>query len=85
MSKRKPKPGDVVRVEFRDHAQEMDGTIECVAWGRMVEPVNAGDVRVRVWESRCNPPKHDDANHTHFDLASGAIKSITAIEQEGGR
>ena len=73
-------PGDTVRIRFRDHAQEMDGTRKCDVVGVLVSPRRRGDIRVRYWTAYNNDGSVDPANSAHVDLVARAVRRVTVLE-----
>ena len=69
------KIGDVVEIEFRDHAKGDESILFCV-WGRVIKRTRS-DITVAVW-SYSDPkyrPRPDDPNVEKYTIARDAILS----------
>jgi hypothetical protein len=61
--------GDVVEIEFRDHAQGDETIVFCV-WGRLIKRSRT-DLVVAVWDYSTAPKRRhpDDSNVEKFTIA----------------
>jgi len=73
------KEGDIVAVEFLDHAEGGLQVMECVVYGKLVSYNPEYTTTICSWFLE-GSEKYDDVNNTYFNLVSKAIVSITPLE-----
>ena len=79
----KPKPGDIVRIEFLDHAQDSDDVLLFECFGR-IEKITKQAIVVYHWRYVNDIDRAADHNTRHneekFAIAKGVIKNVRVLK-----